>query len=275
MKPYNCDNRPVGIFDSGLGGLTVVRAVQKALPHENIIYLGDTARVPYGNRSPETVRAFALDDVEFLRKWNVKAIVAACNTVSALALDTIRERIGECPLTGVILPGAHAAISAKGKRIAVLGTRGTIDSKAYEIEILRENPSYFMQGIACPLFVPLAEEGITNGSIVQGVLELYLKPLKQTPPDIVLLGCTHYPLFREAIADYLPSTVTIIDSAHSTAAYLAQMLKENQMEASPEQAGFAQYYVTDLTPGFDRIARRFLNASNTDSVTIRLASPFP
>ncbi len=265
------DDRPIGLFDSGLGGLTVVRAVREALPNEDVIYLGDTARVPYGNRSPETVELFARQDLAFLEKFGIKAAVAACNTVSALALPNILPEKRGFPLGGVILAGVEAVIASGRRKVAVLGTRGTIASGAYERALLAADPRLIVRSIACPLFVPVIEEGVTGGSIVRDVFDLYLAQLLRDPPEVVLLGCTHYPLFRPALSQYLPKGTLILDSAAAAADYLTRLLKENGLCAAPDHAGSARYYVTDRTPGFERLARRFLDAGDGEVIDIHLA----
>ena len=265
------DNRPIGLFDSGLGGLTVVRAVRDALPGEDVIYLGDTARVPYGNRSPETVGLFARQDLAFLERFGIKAAIAACNTVSALALPDIQREERSFPLGGVILAGVEAVLATGCRKVAVLGTRGTIASGAYERALLAADPRLIVRSIACPLFVPVIEEGVTNGAIVRDIFDLYLAQLLRDPPEVVLLGCTHYPLFRPALTQYLPKGTLILDSAAAAADYLGRLLKEHGLCAAPGRDGSARYYVTDRTPGFERLARRFLDAGDGETIDIHLA----
>jgi len=266
------DNRPIGLFDSGLGGLTVVHAVREALPGEDVIYLGDTARVPYGNRSPETVELFARQDLAFLERFGVKAVVAACNTVSALALPNILREKHDFPLGGVILAGVEAVLATGRRKVAVLGTRGTIASGAYERALLAAEPRMIVRSIACPLFVPVIEEGVTNGAIVRDIFDLYLAQLLRDPPEVVLLGCTHYPLFRPALTQFLPKDTLILDSAAAAADYLKRLLTGNGLCADPGRTGTAQYYVTDRTPGFERLARRFLDAGDGETIDIHLAN---
>ena len=265
------DNRPIGLFDSGLGGLTVVRAVREMLPDEDVIYLGDTARVPYGNRSAETVKLFARQDLAFLERFGIKAAVAACNTVSALALPEMLQESRPFPLGGVIVAGVEAILASGRRKVAVLGTRGTIASGAYEKALLAADPRLIVRSISCPLFVPVIEEGVTGGDIVRNVFDLYLSQLLRDPPEVVLLGCTHYPLFRPALAQYLPAGTLILDSAAAAADYLKRMLEGNGLSAEPGRAGTAQYYVTDRTPGFERLARRFLDAGDGETIDIRIA----
>jgi len=265
------DNRPIGLFDSGLGGLTVVRAVRRMFPGEDVIYLGDTARVPYGNRSPETVKLFARQDLAFLERFGIKAAIAACNTVSALALPELQQEPRPFPLGGVIVAGVEAILATGLRKVAVLGTRGTIASGAYEKALLAADPRLIVRSISCPLFVPVIEEGVTGGEIVRSVFDLYLSQLLRDPPDVVLLGCTHYPLFRPALKRYLPADTLILDSADAAADYLRRMLDRHGLTAEPGRTGTAQYSVTDRTPGFERLARRFLDAGDGETIDIRMA----
>ncbi len=190
------DNRPIGIFDSGLGGLTVVSALKKSLPNEQIIYLGDTARVPYGDKSPESILRFAVEDCAFLESKGVKMIIAACNTVSAVALPELAEK-SNVPVLGVIECGVDSCLAENPRSAAVIGTRATINSDSYRKMIHARNPQVIVQSIACPLFVPLAEEGLYEHQIARTAVDLYLSGLKNSPPDVILLGCTHYPLLRK------------------------------------------------------------------------------
>ena len=250
----------MGIFDSGLGGLTVAAAVRKRLPAERIVYLGDTARVPYGNRSPETITRFALQDAEHLAGHGVKAIVAACNTVSATALDALRTRFPELPILGVIEPGADAAAETGARRIAVLGTRATIRSGAYARALLARNPSLRIETRACPLFVPLAEEGVLNGTLAEAAFDLYLHDLKRNPPDAVLLGCTLYPLLKAGLRTYFGDAVTIIDSADAAASALERTLRDRGIAAPETESGDLKLFVSDIASGFREQAARFLSA---------------
>lgn len=247
--------QPIGVFDSGLGGLTVAAAIRRLLPHEKIVYLGDTARVPYGNRSPETIRIFAEQDAAFLISKGVKAIVAACNTVSATALTSLRERYPELHISGVIEPGADAAAGAK--RIAVLGTRATINSGAYVRE-LRKRYGDDLEVITkpCPLFVPLVEEGMLEGAVAQEVIRHYLESIPE--PDTILLGCTHYPLLTPAINAYYHGKIRIVDSADAAAKDLKKYLEQNNLAAPDESHGTLQLYVSDIASGFREQAARFL-----------------
>ncbi len=264
------DQRSIGIFDSGLGGLTVAAAVRELLPQENIVYLGDTARVPYGNRSPETIRSFAADDMRYLAEQNVKIAVAACNTVSATALDLLQNMYPAIPVQGVIESGAAAAAAAADKCVLVLGTRATVSSGAYvkALRKYRDEASLDIRSAACPLFVPLAEEGILNGTIVQETLNLYLREiLKNNNIDTILLGCTHYPLLEPAIREYTAGKTRIIDSAAAAAAALKSYLTEHSL-AAERKTGSLSLSVTDINGGFRTQAERFLGTVLPDVNTV-------
>jgi glutamate racemase len=253
---------PLGVFDSGLGGLTVVRALRERCPAEDIVYLGDTARVPYGTRSPETVIRYALGCSRVLVARGVKAIVVACNTVSAVALEMIRVEL-DLPVLGVILPGARAAVAAAGGRaVGVLGTHGTIASGAYPRAIASLSTRTEVVTQAAALFVPLAEEGWTAGEVPRLVARRYLEPVIAAGVRCIVLGCTHYPLLRlaiEAEAEALAGeAVTIVDSAHATANDVAGFLAERGHAATRERRGDLMLLVTDLPKSFAVVAERFL-----------------
>lgn len=252
------DNRPLGVFDSGLGGLTVVAAMRKLLPAEDLVYLGDTARVPYGNRSVGTICEFACQDLSFLASKGVKAVVVACNTVSAVALPEMRKQMPKMPIFGVLEAGVSAAIRTHKRRITVLGTRATINSDSYRQSIHAIDPSLVVKSIACPLFVPLAEEGEISGPIAEAVMNLYLQDLKQNPPELLMLGCTHYPLLKQALAEYLPPDVQIVDSAVAAAEFVRDHLRDNHLMANSDKTGEDRYYVTDMAGSFYEQAQRFL-----------------
>ena len=205
--------KAIGVFDSGVGGLTVARELFHQLPNEDIVYFGDTARVPYGIKSKETVIKFSIENILFLLKHNVKLICVACNTVSSFALPVIKHHF-RVPIVGVISPGVREAVYAtQNKRIGVIGTRGTVNSRAYEIEIKQLDPSVKVTAVSCPLFVPFAEEGFLEGDVVLEVARNYLKPLKSAGVDTVILGCTHYPLLKPVIKKAMGNGVCLIDSA--------------------------------------------------------------
>jgi len=252
---------PIGIFDSGIGGLTVVRQVHRVLPHEDLIYLGDTARVPYGTKSPSAVVRFACEDTEFLIHQNVKAVVVACNTVSAWALPTL-ERKFNVPVFGVIIPGAQFALSkTRSYRIGVIGTATTIRSMAYSRAILFRNDKAKVFVRACPLLVPLVEEGWTNREVTRAVLRSYLSPLLRRNIDTLVLGCTHYPLLKKAIRSIVGPDVALVDSADSCAQYLVERLETARLiNRNRRRAGIIQPFVTDEVERFRELARRFLGA---------------
>ena len=249
--------RPVGIFDSGVGGLTVMRQIRRLLPGEDLIYLGDTARVPYGTKSPETVIRYARHCAEMLIDRGIKLLVVACNTASAYALDALHSSL-QVPVIGVVEPGARAALWAtRTKRIGVIGTPGTVRSGAYERVILRMESSaqVFLQ--ACPLFVPLAEEGWTRGSVPELTAEKYLARLKKYHVDTLVLGCTHYPLLRSVIAKVMGPDVTLVDSARETARETRRMLRESGIARSADSPGKCLFLVTDDPKTFSRTGSRF------------------
>ncbi|MBO4492353.1 MAG: glutamate racemase [Lentisphaeria bacterium] len=254
-------DRAVGVFDSGLGGLTVAAAIRRILPEESVIYLGDTARLPYGNRSPETVRAFAAQDLAFLLKQGVKTVIAACNTVSSEALDDMQRAAGDVPVSGVILPGVREAVRSGARSMAVLGTRGTIRSGIYERELHKLDPSLKIRSIACPLFVPLAEEGVLSGPAAERIAELYLGNLLADPPELIIPGCTHYPLLRETILSVLPRGVRFADCASACARELKEFLERENLTSERGTSGDFRLCVTDLTDGFRIQAENFLGSS--------------
>lgn len=249
---------PIGIFDSGIGGLTVAKAVMKALPNENIIYFGDTARVPYGIKSEETVRMYALQITDFLLKKGVKMILIACNTVSASAKDEIIKAAGEIPVLDVITAGTDEALSQKEHaRIGVIGTLATVHSKAYVKAITEIEPETEVIQQACPLLVPLAEEGWIENEVAKQTLSFYLEVFKGKHIDSLILGCTHYPLFKTVIPDVLNGGRTIIiDSADSIAKTAKEEL--NNLSLLNEHGGNFQCFVSDRPQRFQELAERFL-----------------
>ena len=250
---------PIGIFDSGIGGLTVVRQIHRVLPHEDLVYLGDTARVPYGSKSPGTVVRFACEDTQFLVQHNVKAVVVACNTVSAWALPTL-ERKFPVPIFGVIIPGAQAALKkTRNRRIGVIGTTTTVRSQAYSRAILSRDDSARVFTRACPLLVPLVEEGWINNKITQAILRAYLSPVLRRRIDTLVLGCTHYPLLKNVIRGVVGNQVALVDSAESCAQFLSERLDGTKLLAGKRRrAGVIQPFVTDEVERFDDVARLFL-----------------
>ncbi len=251
-------DRPIGVFDSGIGGLTVVRALQDLLPNENIFYLGDTARLPYGGKSAATVERYSLEITRMLLEENCKTIVVACNTASALALPAL-EKETPVPVTGVILPGAEAAVAAtRIGHIGVIGTRATIKSGAYERAIQQLDSAQRVTARACPLFVPLIEEGWLESAITDAVVGQYLGPLLEEKIDTLVLGCTHYPLLRAAIGRFLGDTVTLVDSAQNCAQAVRQLLETEGLRTSNPAAGELAVALTDPPDAFLEVARRAL-----------------
>ena len=250
---------PIGIFDSGIGGLTVVRQIHRVLPHEDLVYLGDTARVPYGTKSPGTVVRFACEDTQFLIQQNVKAVVVACNTVSAWALPTL-ERQFSVPIFGVIIPGAQAALKkTRNRRIGVIGTSTTVRSQAYSRAILARDDTARVFARACPLLVPLVEEGWTHNKITQTILRAYLSPILRRQIDTLVLGCTHYPLLKKIIRSVVGKEVALVDSAETCAQFLSERLADTKLLAGTRRrAGLIQPFVTDEVERFDGMAKRFL-----------------
>ena len=251
----------IGVFDSGVGGLTVFKELVRQLPGEDIIYFGDTARVPYGIKSKETVIRFSIENILFLLKHEVKLICIACNTVSSVALPVIK-RYFKVPIVGVIGPGVREAVYAtRNKRIGVIGTRGTIKSQSYEKEIKQLDPKIKVTTQACPLFVPFAEEGWLSGEVVLEVARAYLKPLKVAGVDTVILGCTHYPLLKPVIRQVLGSQVTLIDSAKQVAIEVREILAAENLLSQNRRRGRHHFYVSDNPQWFTDLAKRFLGSS--------------
>jgi len=262
------DSRPIGLFDSGVGGLTVLDAVARRLPSEHLLYLGDTARLPYGTKSPETVRRYARRAVELLLQRGIKALVVACNTASALALDLIEE-LSPVPVIGVVAPGAAAALEAAralegtgGRRgpIAVLATEATVASDAYGRAVRALDPGRAVLHTPCPLFVPLAEEGWTENDVARAVAERYLAPVRASGARVVVLGCTHYPLLKGTIAAALSPETVLVDSAETAARALESVLPDaaRRRAGGADGAGETHVLVTDASERLARIAGRFL-----------------
>lgn len=250
---------PIGIFDSGIGGLTVVRQIHRVLPNEDLVYLGDTARVPYGTKSPSTVVRFACEDTQFLLQQHVKAIVVACNTASAWALPTLEKRF-DVPVFGVIIPGACAALQeTRNERIGIIGTNATIRSQAYNKAILARRDTVTIIARSCPLLVPLVEEGWHNHAVTKRVLREYLRPLLKQKIDTLVLGCTHYPLLKPALRDVVGPGVHLVDSAESCALFVKDRLDALKLlRANRRHRGILQPFVTDEVERFDELAERFL-----------------
>ena len=249
----------IGVFDSGVGGLTVLKALMERLPFESTIYLGDTARVPYGTKSPEVVTRYSLANAQALMEYDLKLLVVACNTASAVALPALEAHL-PIPVVGVISPGAEvAAMTTKTGRVAVIGTPGTIASGAYQRALEKLRPDLVVKGRACPLFVPLAEEGWTTGEVPRLVAEQYLgHGLVDGGVDTLVLGCTHYPLLAEVIGEVVGSSVTLVDSAQATAARVVEVLAERDLRQTPDAQVERRYLVTDTPTHFIEVGARFL-----------------
>lgn len=252
------NDKPIGVFDSGIGGLTVLKEVFRKLPDESTVYLGDTARVPYGIRSAETVTRYSFENTGFLVSVGIKALVVACNTVSAVSLEEIKKRLS-IPVIGVIEPGARAAVRAtRNKNIGVIGTEATINSGAYARIIRSMDANIQVFSLPCPLFVPLAEEGLTDDAIAMMVAERYLSQLREKEIDTLVLGCTHYPLLKEVIGRVMGGGISLIDSATETASEIKGTLVRNGIEGTPSREPLRKFYVTDAPERFLKVGERFL-----------------
>jgi glutamate racemase len=250
--------RPVGVFDSGIGGLTVLKEIINALPDEGTIYLGDTARVPYGIRSAETVIRYSFENAKFLFSKEVKLLVIACNTASSVSLDAIK-RSTPIPVIGVIDPGAKAAVRAtKNRKIGVVGTEATVKSDSYAKAIKAIDGSIEVFGISCPLFVPLVEEGWSEGDIVTLVANRYLEGMKDKGIDTLVLGCTHYPLLKKVIAGVMGDGVKLIDSAVETSKEIKAVLEASGLNTGPGGTPLREFYVTDSPERFLKVGENFL-----------------
>ena len=249
---------PIGVFDSGIGGLTVVKHLFLQLPLESIVYFGDTARVPYGSKSIETIRRYALESTRFMMTHQAKFIVVACNTTSAVALEDIRS-IYQYPVIGVIEPGASAAVKAtRNKVIGVIGTKATIRSEAYPKAIHQLDASIKVISKPCPLFVPLVEEGLFSGAITESVIRLYIEPLIAEGIDTLVLGCTHYPLLRASIQKVVGDSIRLIDSGKATAAVVKELMMESNLQNKDAKSLHHQFYVSDSVGDFERLGSAFL-----------------
>ena len=250
--------KPIGVFDSGIGGLTVVKRLASTLPAEDVVYFGDTARVPYGSKSNTTVVEYSIQDTKFLINKNVKAVVVACNTASSVALDQLKKNF-DLPIIGMINPGALLAISStKNGRIGVIGTRATIDNKAYSNEIKRIEPSITVFEKACPLFVPLAEEGWINHKAAFEIAEEYLRELRDLKIDTLVLGCTHYPILSGIIQKAIGENVILIDSGVASASIIKDELDRTSLNTSKNSIGNHEFYVSDIPVKFKEVAELFL-----------------
>lgn len=265
---------PVGIFDSGIGGLTVVKELEQILPNENLVYFGDTARVPYGSKSNETVIEYSKQDAKFLLNKNVKMIVVACNTASSVALNDLRKSF-DIPIVGMIEPGVKAAINkTKNGKIGVIGTHATINNKAYSKELLKQNKKLKVFEKACPLFVPLAEEGMIDHPATKLIAEEYLSELKKKKVDTLILGCTHYPILSKVIQEVMGNDVVLIDSGKAASSIVESYLQGRGLRNESHQIGKREYYVSDLPQKFKTIANTFLGKPINDLRKIDLEDLF-
>ncbi len=263
---------PIGIFDSGIGGLTVAQAVMDELPHEDIIYFGDTARVPYGIKSEKTIRQYALQITNFLLEQKVKMLLVACNSVSASALQTILDQVPDLPVLDVISAGTDAALVDNSQKVGIIGTLATIGSHAYEMALKSKNPEIEVISEACPLLVPLAEEGWIDNEVARETLQIYLAPFKRHSPDTLILGCTHYPLFKDAIRRQLANPdIRIIDSALSIAHSTRKTLEKYKLTNPQSATGNFRCYVSDKPQRFQQLAERFLGRKIPDVHVVSLS----
>jgi glutamate racemase len=261
MKNFDlASGNPIGVFDSGMGGLTVMREIMHTIPHENMIYFGDIARLPYGTKSVTTIRKFALQTAKFLLNQNVKAIVIACNTISAIAKDEVQEVAKNIPVIDVISAGSYDATSNGYKKVGVIATPATINSNAYPMAIKQLNPSIEILSQACALFVPMIEEGFTQHQALKLIAHDYLDILKKQNVDALVLGCTHYPLIKDTIAQIMGSSVKIIDPAITACNELNKILTSKNLLNSQQSSGSYRYFVTDIPLKFRENGERFLGA---------------
>lgn len=256
-------NQPIGIFDSGIGGLTVLKEMHREVPNENLVYFGDTAHVPYGTKSKETITKFSMDNVRFLQGFDVKIVIVACNTASSLSLDALKETFS-LPIIGVIEPGAKQALATtKNGRIGVIGTKATIGSGAYEAGLKALDPKLKVYSQACPLFVPLVEEGWLDGKVVEKIAKTYLQPIQSFGVDTLILGCTHYPLLAKIIQKTLGKKVKLVNSAEETAKEAKKLLEEQGLKCAARRNGGqeTQFFVSDEPEQFRVLGERFLGQS--------------
>jgi len=277
MSKLNAD-QPIGVFDSGIGGLTVVRSLAELLPSEEIVYLGDTARLPYGTKSAETIRRFAHEDTEFLIERQVKMVIVACHSATSAALPFLKKDY-KLPIIGVIEPGARAAVKlTANRRIGVIGTPATISAGEYERAILAVDPNVRVIAKSTPLFVPLVEEGWVDRSVTHQVIAEYLTSFKQDKIDTLLLGCTHYPLLAHALDRFFEYKVKLVDSGDETARATREVLKNMKLLRPSSQPsshkGGSRFYLTDLSPNFRTIGERFLGEPMGDVARVSISHEF-
>jgi len=261
------DNRPIGVFDSGLGGLTAVSEIMRILPNEDIVYFGDTARVPYGTRSRETIMRYVREDIEFLKSFDIKAVLMACGTASSVSLPQIGEEY-DIPITGVVKPASDAAVKAtRNGKIGIIGTAATIKSRSYEREILSVLPTARIYTAACPLFVPLVENGRTDPSdiVLKTMVEEYLSPIREAEADTLIMGCTHYPIIERAISEFMGDSVVLINPGLEA----AKQLRESMDAEQGDSAGHYSFFVSDDREGFLENASKFLGEKLRGEVELK------
>lgn len=260
--------KPIGVFDSGIGGLTVVKRLMSVLPKESIVYFGDTARVPYGSKSNETVIEYSIQNTKFLLQKGVKAIVVACNTASSIALNELRKNF-DVPIIGMIIPGAQTAVEeTRNRKIGVIGTRATISNKAYSKAIKEINSEIEVFEKACPLFVPLAEEGWIHHKATYEIAEEYLKELREKSIDTLVLGCTHYPILSDVIQDVIGKNVKLIDSGIASSEAVKDELQRFGLETNSAIPGNASFYVSDIPTTFKEVAELFLGKEINEIIKV-------
>ena len=261
MAATDLTDSPLGVFDSGVGGLTVVRALRELLPNESIVYLGDTARVPYGSKSPDTIRRFSVEDTQFLVGHGVKAVVVACNTATAHALPQLQATF-RVPVIGVLEPGVEATLAdAACERVGIIGTAGTIRSSAYQYALAMRKPDLEIHAVATPLLVPFAEEGWTDHPALELVLRDYLQPLLDRGIDTLVLGCTHYPLLMPVLSRILGGAVRLVDSASTCAAHVRELLAREHLLRTRAEGPTLEIYLTDVSPNAEALTQRFLGTT--------------
>jgi len=260
------DNRPIGVFDSGLGGLTAVKELMHQLPEESIVYFGDTGRVPYGTRSNETVIKYVFQDIRFLMGFDIKLIIIACGTASSIALETVQNEF-DVPIVGVVHSTAEQAVKmTKNKKIGIIGTQGTINSGAYQRKIMELDREVEIYSKACPLFVPLVENGYIDKEVTRLVAEEYLSSLISSQVDTLILGCTHYPLLKKVIRDIMGEHVNLIDPGVEVARYVKTFLRQKDMLSAPEHQSTYKYFVSDSIENFSNLGSLFLQKEISDIV---------
>lgn len=250
--------QPIGVFDSGLGGLTIVKEIRRVLPNESIVYFGDLARLPYGIKSHQQIVRFSLQNAAFLLRHQIKTLIIACNSSASAAYSILKKKI-PVPVIDVIEPAASEAVTqTKTNRIGVIATQATVDTGAYEKALTRINPQLEVYSRSCPMFVPMVEEGWTDGKIASQIVEHYLEPIKKKNVDVLMLGCTHYPLLEKLIKNYMGPKVRLINSAHATVEKLKTTFERNALQAPPKQKSVFKVYVSDKPRNFIRVGEKFL-----------------